>query len=67
MLDIIFVCMLGNVKKEIKIEKDKSCKVFISDLSVGEAKTNVEFCVTLADKVKGDLERKGYKCETKKI
>lgn len=67
MLEIIFVCMLGDIKKEIKIEKDKSCKVFISDLSVGEAKHNTEFCITLANKVKGDLERKGYKCETKKI
>lgn len=63
MLEVIFVCVIGLTTKEIKIEKNKSCKVFIDDLEVGNAKNSVEFCVVLADKVKQDMEKKGFKCK----
>jgi hypothetical protein len=64
MLDIIFICMLNQNKKEIKIDKpEKGCVVFVDTKEVGNAKNDISFCDKLAVKVKSDLEKKGYKCE----
>lgn len=70
MIDIIFVCVLGSVTKEIKsgivdTRIGKECRVMIDDKKVGSAKRNMEFCAGLAAKVKIDMEKKGFICEEK--
>lgn len=65
MIEVLFVCVLGSVTKEIKIDNAKDCRVLIDAKVVGSAKHNPEFCTGLATKVKGDMEKKGYKCDAK--
>lgn len=66
MINIIFVCVLGSVTKEIKIDTTKECQVLIDTKVVGSAKHDMNFCTSLAGKVKGDMEKKGYKCKNQK-
>ena len=69
--EVLFVCTMGQVTKEIKLETVKEtrvgkiCEVYIDDKSVGYAKHNSEFCSGLASKVKMDMEKKGYQCSEK--
>ena len=60
------MCVLGSVTKEIKIDTTKECQVLIDTKVVGSAKHDMNFCTSLADKVKGDMEKKGYKCKSQK-
>lgn len=68
MIDVIFVCLLGTMKKEIKsgvidTRIGKECRVMIDDKKVGSARNNMEFCPGLASKIKIDMEKKGFKCQ----
>ena len=68
MLDVVFVCVMGTAKKEIKVEKtqtrvENSCKVYVDSKVVGSAKHGVLFCDGLATKVQMDMEKKGYEGE----
>lgn len=67
MINIIFICVLGSITKEIKIDSTKGCSVLIDTKMVGSAKNDMKFCNGLATKVKYDMEKKSYKCEMKKI
>lgn len=68
MINLIFICVLGSVTKEIKSETaDKECRVMIGAKQVGSAQHNMEFCPGLASRIKLDMERKGFKCESKNI
>lgn len=66
MINLIFVCALGTVTKEIKSETaDKECRVMIDDKQVGSAKHNMDFCNGLATRIKLKFEKEGFKCEPK--
>lgn len=68
--EVLFVCTMGMINKNIVVMKTDSvpvCSVAIDNKIVGKAQHDKSYCEKLALKVKTDLERKGYKCETKKV
>lgn len=70
MIDVLFVCVLGSVTKEIKVDyrdtrAGKDCRAMIDSKVVGSAQHNREFCSGLASKIKIDMEKKGFACNEK--
>lgn len=70
MIDVLFVCVLGTVTKEIKVDyrdtrAGKDCRVMIDSKVVGSAQHNLEFCPGLATRIKIDMQKKGFICNEK--